>query len=168
MLEAFHHHGNRPLTKPALVALFVAVLAGCTAPAPERTPPPADTECVPAAQGDALVGTWLNVRKHAGVSGELKTLFELHADGTMQYMEQLTRPGRAPQGLMEKGCWRRDGETLVLRTLESNGSPVDVEDPIYVNRYALSGAAGERLKLRSPDGVQMDARRMSPGYKLSW
>ena len=168
MLEAFNRHVEPALTRPALAAVFVAVLAGCAAPAPERKPPPADTECVSAAQGDALIGSWLNVRKHAGVSGELKTLFELHPDGTMQYTEQLTRPGRAPQGLMEKGCWRRDGNTLVLRTLESNGSPVDVDDPIYVNRYALSGVAGERLKLRSPDGVQMDARRMSPGYRLGW
>ena len=168
MLEALNRHEGRALMRPTIAAAFVAVLAGCAAPAPERTPPPADTECVAAAKGDGLVGTWLSSRKHAGVSGELKTLFELRPDGTMQYMEQLTRPGRAPQGLMEKGCWRRDGQTLVLRTLESNGSPVDVEDPIYVNRYALSGATGERLKLRSPDGVQLDARRMSAGYRLSW
>lgn len=163
MLETRNRHA-RPLL---MVALGLA-LAGCAGTAPERKPATTDTVCTPVAPNDALIGPWLSVRKHAGVSGELKTLFDLRADGTMQYMEQLTRPRRAPQGLMETGCWQRDGNTLVLRTLESNGSPVDVDDPIYVNRYTLSGQPGERLRMRSPDGVSLDARRMSPGYRLTW
>jgi hypothetical protein len=165
MLESFNQHG-----KVVFTALFAAVLAGCagTAPKQEPKPTPPDTQCMPAAQGDALIGAWLSVRKHSGVSGQLKTFFDLRADGTMEYAEQLTRPSQPPQGLSEKGCWRREGNSLVLRTLESNGSPVDADDPIYVNRYTLTGQAGDRLKMQSPEGVKLEARRMSPGYRLGW
>ncbi len=158
-------------TRPSMAVVAmgaIALLAGCAGPAEQKRASPDDTACVPAAQADPLVGKWLSVRRESGVSGELKTFFDLRADGTMSYTEQLTRPKRPPQGLAETGCWRRDGDAFVLRTLESNGSPVDTKDPIYQNRYQLTGKAGERLSLRSPDGVKLDARRMPPDYRLAW
>lgn len=152
----------------AAAVLAALVLAGCAAPRPEPTTEPQDTRCTAAAPGDALVGNWLSVRKEKGVAGELRTHLHLQVDGSMSYAEQLTRPGRAPQGLEETGCWQRDGQTLVLRTVESNGSPVDLRDPIYINRYQLAGESGARLSLRASDGVKLDARRMPPDYRLPW
>lgn len=150
------------------MAVFaVVVLAGCVAPRPG--PAPQDhTRCRVAAPGDALVGNWLSVRKQSGVAGELRTHIVLQADGTMSYGEQLSRSGRAPQGLAETGCWRREGQVMVLRTVESNGSPVDPDDPIYVNRYQITREAGDRLSLQTSDGVRLDARRMPPDYRLPW
>ncbi len=86
----------------------------------------------------------------------------------MSYTEQLSRPGKLPQGLSETGCWYRDGQAVVLRTVESNGSPVDLDDPIYVNRYAVTQESGNRVRLQSSDGVRLDARRMPPDYRLPW
>ena len=150
---------------PASVLLAALILAGCAVP-PPAAPPVDETRCTAAAPGDALVGSWLSVRKQTGVAGELRTHIVLNADGTMQYGEQLSRPGKAPQGLAETGCWLREGQTLVLRTLDSNGSPVDLDDPIYVNRYPLMRETAERLSLHAPDGARLDARRMPPDYRL--
>lgn len=159
-----------PLKSHALAAVTLAalVLAGCAAPPPEPAPAPDETRCTAATAGDALVGSWLSVRKQSGVAGELRTHIVLNADGTMNYGEQLSRPGKAPQGLAETGCWRREGQTMVLRTVESNGSPVDLKDPIYVNRYQIAREAGDRLGLQAPDGARLDARRMPPDYRLPW
>lgn len=151
----------------AMAALAAAVLAGCVAPRPEPAPHD-DTRCSTAAPGDALVGNWLSVRKQSGVAGELRTHIVLKADGTMSYGEQLSRSGKAPQGLAETGCWRREGQVMVLRTVESNGSPVDPNDPIYVNRYQITRESGDRLSLQTSDGVRLDARRMPPDYRLPW
>lgn len=169
------HHRTRVITPSgpgykalSTLALLVAIgLAGCAAP-PPAAPPQDDTRCTVSDAGDPLVGSWLSVRRQAGVTGELRTHIMLNADGTMQYGEQLRRSGQAPQGLMETGCWRRDGQTLVLRTLESNGSPVDRDDPIYVNRYTLAPGASDRLGLQGADGVRLDARRMPSDYRLHW
>lgn len=155
----------RPVFVAATFALLV--LAGCAGP--RSTPPPQDlTRCVAAEPDDALVGNWLSVRRASGVAGELRTHIVLNADGTMQYGEQLSRPGKAPQGLAETGCWQREGGALALRTLESNGSPVDLDDPIYMNRYSLTGEAGDRLGLQTADGTRLDAKRMPPDYRLPW
>lgn len=150
---------------PAALALTALVLAGCAAP-PPPAPPKDETRCTAAVPGDALVGSWLSVRRQSGVAGELRTHIVLNADGTMHYGEQLSRPGKAPQGLAETGCWQREGRTLVLRTLDSNGSPVDLDDPIYVNRYPLARETAERLSLQAPDGARLEARRMPPDYRL--
>jgi len=150
----------------AAAAIAAIVLAGCAGPRPEQAPAPDETRCTAAAAGEPLVGNWLSVRKQSGVAGELRTHFNLRADGTMSYSEQLSRPGRAPQGLAETGCWLRDGKTLVLRTVESNGSPVDLEDPIYVNRYQITRESGERIGVQAPDGARLDAKRMPPDYRL--
>ncbi|NLC37613.1 MAG: hypothetical protein GX772_14470 [Alcaligenaceae bacterium] len=151
----------------AMAALAALMLAGCAAPRQEAAEP-VDTRCTAAAAGDALTGSWLSVRKQAGVAGELRTHIVLYEDGTMSYGEQLSRRGKAPQGLAETGCWQREGHALVLRTIESNGSPVDLHDPIYINRYQITREAGDRLGLQSSDGVRLDARRMPPDYRLPW
>ncbi|NYT22104.1 hypothetical protein H0A73_00655 [Alcaligenaceae bacterium] len=159
--------GLRPGFRSFATVCVAAVLAACAGPQPERAPPPPpETACTAAGAGDPLVGNWLSVRRQAGVVGELRTLISLHADGTMSYGEQLSRPGKAPQGLGETGCWQRDGGELVLRTVESNGSPVDLQDPIYVNRYRITREPGERVGLRAPDGADLNARRMPPDYRL--
>ncbi|HLV28123.1 MAG TPA: hypothetical protein VKY60_03245 [Burkholderiaceae bacterium] len=160
-MQAFIRH------TPAWIALasLTVLLAACTAPRIEKAQAPSST-CVAAAPSDGLVGNWLSVRRQSGVTGELRTLVSLRADGTMSYDEQLTRPRKAPQGLSETGCWQRDGQALVLRTVESNGSPVDLEDPIYINRYTLNRETPERITLTGSDGVKLEARRMPPDYRL--
>jgi len=143
-------------------------LAGCTAPVtappvPETTTAPT---CVAAATGEPLIGNWLSVRKQKGVAGELRTLFSLNADGTMAYTEQLKRGKNPSQGLDEGGCWRRDKQALVIQTLESNGAPVNLDDPIYTNRYTVVSANANAIALKGEDGTSITARRMSPGYRL--
>lgn len=146
----------------------ILVLAGCATQRPAPEPVEEDTSCKAAVPGDTLVGNWLSVRKQSGVAGELRTHFVLNADGTMSYGEQLQRSGKAPQGLSESGCWSREGGVVVMRTLESNGSPVDTKDPIYVNRYQIARESGDRLALQAPDGARLDAKRMPPDYRLPW
>ena len=153
-----------------LAAAFVSVivLAGCAVQRPVAEAPEDDTRCTIAAADDALIGNWLSVRKQQGVVGELRTHFVLSPDGTMSYGEQLVRPRGAPQGLAETGCWRREGGTMVLRTVESNGSPVDTDDPIYVNRYQISSETPDRVVLQTSDGVRLEAKRMPSDYRLPW
>src|SRR3546814_18275164 len=114
---------------PAAGLIAAALLAACAAPS--KQPPPAEKpqiSCQAAAPGDALVGNWLSVRKEKGVVGELRTLFTLHPDGTMAYTEQLKRGNKPSQGLSETGCWKREGQALVLQTMQSNGMPIDNND----------------------------------------
>lgn len=158
---------SSPARRSIVVAAFAAaMLAGCAGSRVEQVREPRETPCVAAAQGEPLIGNWMSVRREKGVAGELRTLISLRADGTMSYQEQLSRPGRAPQGLAETGCWERQGGMVVLRTLASNGSPVDPEDPIYVNRYQLTRESAERIGLQAADGVRVDARRMPADYRL--
>lgn len=151
---------------PVAAMAVAAALAGCAVAPKEEPAAPRDTSCRHAAVAEPLVGSWLAVRRMAGVAGELRTHIQLRADGTMTYEEQLRRPRQPPQGLKETGCWHRDGSNLVLRTVESNGSPVDLDDPIYVNRYQVLRETADRARLRGPDGAELDARRMPPDYRL--
>src|SRR5690606_16208947 len=144
------------------------LLAGCVAQRPAPEPVDEVIRCKPAAAGDALVGSWLSVRKQTGVAGELHTHILLNQDGTMSYGEQLRRPRTPPQGLAETGCWQREGQSIVMRTLESNGSPVDTQDPIYVNRYEIKRESTQALALTGPDGVSLNFKRMPPDYRLPW
>lgn len=155
-LRVKHHH--------SLLALFAsAMLAGCAvSTAPQLQ---VDTSCKPAAANDSLVGNWLSVRKQSGVAGELHTLFTLNADGTMAYSERLKRGRQPSQGLSETGCWERDGQGIKLRTLTSNGSDVDLHDPIYVNRYQITAFSGTTLDLGF-QGATLRARKMPPDYRL--
>jgi hypothetical protein len=149
----------------ALTLLLVA----CAAPTPQPeapAPKPQAPSCQAAATDDALIGNWLNIRTQRGVVGELRSLFTLNADGTMAYNELLKRSKQPSQGLAETGCWHREGQTLVLRTLQSNGADVDADDPIYVNRYTVTSTQKDRLSLLREDGINMPVRRMSPGYRL--
>lgn len=147
----------------------IAMLAGCAIQPPVSEPdtlvqtPPA---CTPVSEAEPLLGNWLAVHSQKGVSGELRTLFTLQADGTMAYTEQLKRKGKPSQGLSETGCWYRDGQDLVLKTQESYGVLVELNDPIYTNRYAVISIEEKLLRLTTPFGVKITARRMSPGYRL--
>ena len=149
-------------------AALLGSLAACApiqhASAPADTQP-ATPSCTAAAAGDPLIGNWLSVSSQKGVAGALRTLYTLNPDGTMNYVEQIKRPRAPSQGLYEAGCWSRDGQTLVLRTQESNGSPVNLDDPIYTNRFRVEQANATELRLNGPDGA-VKAHRMSPGYRL--
>ncbi|CAM5198921.1 Lipoprotein OS=Castellaniella defragrans OX=75697 GN=HNR28_002673 PE=4 SV=1 [Castellaniella defragrans] len=147
----------------------LAVAGVLTACAPTKPPavktPAAPPACVAVPSGDALVGNWLSVASEKGVAGSLRTLYTLNVDGTMSYVEQIKRPRTPSQGLYETGCWSHEGQTLTLRTLASNGSPVNLDNPIYVNRYRVDQASATELRMRGPDGA-VRAKRMSPGYRL--
>ncbi|MDY0308768.1 MAG: hypothetical protein RBR29_03105 [Castellaniella sp.] len=150
----------------AACVVVLGALAACApikpAPAPATAARPS---CTVAAAGDPLVGNWLSVSSQKGVAGALRTLYTLNPDGTMNYVEQVKRPRTPSQGLYESGCWSHEGQTLVLRTLESNGSPVNLDDPIYTNRYRVDRVNATELHLNGSAGA-VKARRMSPGYRL--
>lgn len=155
-----------PPSRHVRLAVALAVVAGLAACALPQKPPEDDiTTCRPAAPGDALVGSWLSIRKERGIAGELQTLFVLNADGTMAYAERLKRGRQPSQGLSETGCWQREGEAFKLRTLASNGSPVDPRDPIYVNTYQVERSSGTNLVVQH-QGNRLEARKMPPDYRL--
>lgn len=151
------------------VAVGAAVLlAACAAP---PTAVPTDTApvipaCKAAAAGDPLIGNWLSVRSQKGVAGELRTLFTLRADGTMAYTELLKRNKQPSQGLTESGCWHRDQQVLEIQTQESNGVQVNLQDPIYKNRYEVKAINAKALTLQGPNAKSIKARNMAPGYRL--
>lgn len=152
-----------------IASTAVLLVAGCSVPAPAVDPVgPAmgAPDCQAALADDPLIGNWLSVRSRKGVVGELRTLFTLQPDGTMAYTEQLKRSGQPSQGLSESGCWWREGERIVLQTHESNGSQVDLQDPIYTNRYEVRSNDGNILRVREDDGTVHTARRMPSGYRL--
>ena len=159
---------NRIRIHAAAACAALLTLSACApikpAPAPAATPPAAPS-CTAAAAGDPLVGNWLSVSSQKGVAGALRTLYTLNSDGTMNYVEQIKRPRAPSQGLYESGCWTHAGQTLTLRTLESNGSPVNLDDPIYTNHHRVVRVSPTELQLNGPNGA-VTARRMSPGYRL--
>src|SRR5690625_979601 len=125
--------------QPLFLLGVAGLVASCAVP-PADAPVKQEAErpaCTSARADDTLTGNWLAVLTRKGIAGELRTLFTLNPDGSMAYAEQLKRPGRPSQGLAETGCWYREGQVLVMRTYESNGLPVDLDDPIYVNRYPI-------------------------------
>ena len=151
------------------VVLLGGVIAACSSypPAPTPAPEPKEAQrCKPVAADEALIGNWLNKRNEPGVMGELRTLFTLKADGQMLYTEQLKRPRQPSQGLSESGCWWREADQLVLKTLNSNGVEVIDEDPIYTNYYTIKHSSADKLRLAGADGLVYDTERTSPGYRL--
>lgn len=148
------------------VCLAAAGLTACAPTAPTRqAPQDAAVQCQVPTTGETLIGNWLSVASERGVAGAVRTLYTLNPDGTMVYVQQIKRPNSPSQGLHESGCWQRQGATLVLRTVLSNGSPVNLDDPIYTNHYEVVRADASGLRMR--DGARLiDARRMSPGYRL--
>lgn len=159
-----------PLRKWRVIGVMIlgGIVAACTSfpPPPVVKEPEKQLSCTPALTGEPLVGNWISKRQQKGVAGELRTLFTLQSDGRMLYTEQIKRPRQPSQGLSESGCWWRDGDQLVLKTLESNGLPVDVDDPIYENRYTVTHSSADQLRLSGSDGVQHSTTRTSPGYRL--
>ncbi len=147
------------------------VVAGCSTPAPHRKPQPKpqspQTVCQAAAPGDPAVGVWLSKFRRAGVAGEFRVLLVFSADGTARYENQLKRAGIPPQGLSETGCWHREGNTLTMRSTRSNGVPVEPDDPAYLYHYAVVSQTSRALVLRGATGL-LDARRMSPAYRLPY
>lgn len=163
------HHYLLRMRGSLLWAGVAAIVTGCAVPVPPAQPEShaqVRPACTPVEPVDPLLGNWLSVHSQKGVAGELRTLFTLQADGSMAYTEQLKRPGKPSQGLSETGCWQREGQVLVMRTYESNGSVVDLDDPIYINRYQIISSKDNMLRLKSPDGLSITAKQMSPGYRL--
>lgn len=161
------------LRRSSWTALLASVLlSACAvkppAPAPQAQAPakPAHPACQPVAAGEALTGNWLSKHRQKGVVGELRTLFTLQADGSMAYTEQVKRPNKPSQGLNESGCWKREGNALILDTQESNGVITEPGDPIYQNSYTIVSVTARNLVLRSQDGATYRLTRMSPGYRL--
>lgn len=158
-------HINRVAGGSAVVGLAV-LLAACAPIGQQRSQAPAPRpQCQAAAAGQAMVGNWLGTRKSPGIAGELKVWIQLGPDGKMAYSEQLQRRGKPPQSLSEEGCWRLEGQTLVLQTLRSNGAEVETDDPIYTNSYTVGAQSGRQLRLRAPDG-DITLGRMPNDYRL--
>lgn len=157
-----------------LVVLMSAVLTACTVPSvpPEPVAPvtvapePTHPACVEASANNPVTGNWLTKHKQKGVVGEIRVLFTLQADGSMAYTEQVKRPNKPSQGLNESGCWQASGNTLVLSTQESNGVETEPGDPIYQQNYRILKVAGDKLELRTAEGLVYKLTRMSPGYRL--
>lgn len=148
-------------------AVLSITLAGC-APVSQPAKPAAQVSlpnCTAPRASDPLIGNWLSVTAQQGVAGSVRTLYTLQPDGKMIFVEQVKRPRTPSQGLRETGCWTHEGQNLVLRTLESNGSPVNLDDPIYTNRYQVIQSSTNALQLRGASGT-VRAKRMSPGYRL--
>lgn len=148
------------------IVVSVAGLSAC-APVPEKKAalPDPVPQCQAARSESGLIGNWLGSRKSPGLAGELKVWLQLHPNGKMAYSEQLQRRGKPPQLLSEDGCWRVEGDVLVLQTLNSNGSPVEADDPIYTNHYQVVSQTGRQLRLRSPEGA-FTVGRMPDNYRL--
>ena len=155
--------GLRLQTVVSVIAAGV-VLAGC-AVAPQKPAKEQGTSCKAVSANDPFIGNWLAVRRYQGVPGELHMLISLKADGTMAYTEQLKRGKSLPRQLNETGCWSRNNSTLTLRTTQSNGVPVELDDPIYANQFEIRSQAGKTLTLVGPQG-EIKAQRMPDDYRF--
>lgn len=163
---------NVVFRKNTLIAglTLTVVLAGCVSrpEAPKAPPAPAvAAACVAVPAGDPFIGTWLAVRKYKGLAGELLVLMALRADGTMSYDEQLKRGKTPARGLSETGCWHHDATTLALQTTLSNGMPIELDDPIYSNKYTIRSKSAKTLVLLGSEG-EIKARRMPDNYRLPY
>jgi len=131
---------------------------------------PRPVVCSPAEAGSKLIGTWQSNTRPRGVAGDFRALIVLSADGAMTYETQLKVGKRIRPGLRESGCWQVVDGVMTLQTVKSNGELIDAEDPIYQNRYRVEKAEPSRLTLRElrSGGQSITARRMQPGYRLSY
>ena len=159
-----------------VVAGSVLALAGCVTPkapveqvsvAPEA---PRPIVCAPAEPGSQLVGTWQSNTRPRGVADVFSALIVLAADGSMAYDTQLKVGKRIRPGLREAGCWQTANGVITLQTIKSNGELIDIDDPIYQNRYQIEKTEPTRLTLRElrSGGQSITARRMQPGYRLPY
>lgn len=131
---------------------------------------PRPVVCSPAQAGSQLVGTWQSNTRPRGVAGDFSALIVLGADGSMAYDTQLKVGKRIRPGLREAGCWQVADGVITLQTVKSNGEPIDIDDPIYQNRYRIEKTEPARLTLRElrSGGQSITARRMQPGYRLPY
>ena len=60
----------------------------------------------------------------------------------MSYESQLKVGKRIRPALRETGCWTYTNGIYTMQTTRSNGEPVDIEDPIYRNRYRVERVDG--------------------------
>lgn len=153
------------LTKLIIASSCFVALVACAPISNQASQITQTLQCTPVQPNDPLVGNWLSVNSQKGVAGALRTLYTLNADGTMTFNQQIKRNQNPSQGIYESGCWSRNGEILVLRTGESNGLPVNLEDPIYTDKFKIIGLNSTELKLQGDTG-SLEAKRMSPGYRL--
>ena len=162
--------------RSVMVTGAALTLAGCvTRKAPVEqvsveSEKPRPVACSPAAAGSPLVGTWLSNTRPRGVAGDFRALIVLAPDGNMTYETQLKVGKRIRPGLREAGCWQVADGVMTLQTVKSNGELIDADDPIYQNRYRVEKTEPARLTLRElrSGGQSVTARRMQPGYRLSY
>lgn len=162
--------------RSAGMACAVLILAGCAARKPavitEVRPqtPSQPSACVPARQGDPMIGTWYSTSRPRGVGGDFQTLTVLYADGRMAYETQLKIGRKTRPALRETGCWSVEDGVYTMRTTQSNGEIVDAADSIYVNRYRVVKVEPARLTLRDlgSGGQVVTARRVLQGYRLPY
>lgn len=160
----------------AVVAGAALTLVGCAmrnAPVEQvsvEADKPRPVVCTRAEAGSPLVGTWQSNTRPRGVAGDFRALIVLGQDGGMTYETQLRVGKRIRPGLREAGCWQVADGVMTLQTVKSNGEPVDVDDPIYQNRYRIEKTEPSRLTLRElrSGGQSITVRRMQPGYRLSY
>lgn len=164
-------------TRAVGAGLVIGVaLAGCAtkkqpeAAAPAEPAPPKKVACTPAAANSPLVGTWYSVSRPRGFAGDFQSLTVLSADGTMSYETQLKVGKRTRPALRETGCWTHDNGVYTLQTTQSNGEPVDADDPIYRNAYRVESVDRSKLALREmkSNGQAVTAKRMQTGYRMPY
>ncbi|OZI40774.1 hypothetical protein CEG14_03165 [Bordetella genomosp. 1] len=164
-------------TRAAGMGLIVGVaLAGCAVKKPAENAgaaepaPPKKVVCTPASANSPMVGTWYSVSRPRGFAGDFQSLTVLSADGTMSYETQLKVGKRTRPALRETGCWTHDNGIYTLQTTQSNGEPVDADDPIYRTAYKVESVDRTKLTLREmkSNGQVVTARRMQPGYRMPY
>jgi len=98
----------------------------------------------------------------------MQTVTVLKPDGTMSYESQLKVGKRIRPALRETGCWTYTNGIYTMQTTRSNGEPVDIEDPIYRNRYRVERVDAQRMTLREDikGGQSSSAKKMAPNYRL--
>lgn len=170
---------SRPLTHAVLGACAALALAGCAVKKPAAPPAGAASgaasvnaagviACQAQEASNPLIGTWYAVSTPRGMAGQMQTVTVLKPDGTMSYESQLKVGKRIRPALRETGCWTYTNGIYTMQTTRSNGEPVDIEDPIYRNRYRVERVDAQRMTLREDikGGQSSSAKKMAPNYRL--
>lgn len=160
---------------PTVSLVFTAaILAGCTTKKPVTAisppPPPQAPTCTPSRLDHPMIGAWYAVSQPKGMSGDLRTLTVLAADGSMTYETQLKIGRKIRPGLRESGCWSMIDDIYTMQTTKSNGELVEFDDPIYSNRYKVEKLDGARLVLKElkAGAKAVTAKRVKIDYRLPY